>query len=138
MRTKRINGLSMLGKTGVKPAENPNLAIIESFENKFPDRDYEIVFDCPEFSSLCPVTGQPDFGTIKILYHPHLKCIESKSLKLFLQSFRNYNTFHEDVVNVIRDKLVDAVLPKYMEVLGTFRPRGGISLTVKSIYKKEN
>ncbi|HOK04298.1 MAG TPA: preQ(1) synthase [Victivallales bacterium] len=134
---KKINGISLLGKSGVKAANTPNKALIECFENKFPDRDYEVIFECPEFTSLCPVTGQPDFGMIKITYIPHQKCIESKSLKLFLQSFRNYNTFHEDVVNIIRDKIIAIANPKYLEVIGIFRPRGGISLTVKAVYKKE-
>ena len=85
-------------------------------------------FNCPEFTTLCPITGQPDFGEIKILYIPDERMVESKSLKLYLFSFRNHGDFHEDVVNIILNDLVKAMNPRYIEVLGLFVPRGGISI----------
>ena len=93
-----------------------------------------IEFDCPEYTSLCPVTGQPDFGHIVIRYVADKKCIESKSLKLFLYSFRNSNTFHEEAVNHILDAIVEACAPRKAEVIGRFRPRGGIAINVKATY----
>jgi 7-cyano-7-deazaguanine reductase len=137
MKTGKINGLSLLGSNKIIPAKSPDDAVLESFENKYYKRDYEIIFDCPEFTALCPVTGQADFGTIKITYIPDRKCIESKSLKLFLHSFRNYNTFHEEAVNKILDKIAVAASPRKLEVLGIFRPRGGIAITVKVNYTKK-
>ena len=98
--------------------------------NAYPGRDYEILFDCPEFTSLCPVTGQPDFGHIRVRYIADKRCIESKSLKLYLYSFRNHHTFHEEAVNRILSDLVKACKPRWMEVCGEFRPRGGIALTI--------
>jgi len=103
-------------------------SVLESFENKHPDRDYWVKFNCPEFTSLCPITGQPDFATIYISYIPDKKMLESKSLKLYLFSFRNHGSFHEDCVNMIMDDLVELLEPRYIEVLGKFLPRGGISI----------
>ena len=105
-----------------------------TFDNLYADRDYIIEFDCPEYTSLCPVTGQPDFGHIIIRYVADKKCIESKSLKLFLYSFRNSNTFHEEAVNHILDAIVKACAPRRAEVVGRFRPRGGIAINVKATY----
>ena len=102
--------------------------VLETFENKHPGRDYFVKFNCPEFTSLCPKTGQPDFGTIYISYVPDLKMVESKSLKLYLFSFRNHGDFHEDCVNIIMDDLIELMDPKYIEVWGRFTPRGGISI----------
>jgi len=102
---------------------------LETFENKHRDTDYWVTFTCPEFTSLCPVTGQPDFGTITIQYVPDRKMLESKSLKLYLFSFRNHGDFHEDCVNVILKDLRALIAPKYMEVWGQFAPRGGIAIT---------
>ena len=96
--------------------------------------DYVIEFDCPEYTSLCPVTGQPDFGHIVIRYIPDQKCIESKSLKLFLYSCRNASTFHEEAVNSILDAVVNACSPRAAEVVGKFRPRGGIAINVTARY----
>ena len=110
---------------------------LKTFPNPHPDRDYEITFDCPEFTALCPVTGQPDFGNITIRYIPDKKCIESKSLKLYLFSFRSSNTFHEESVNRILDDLVTQCKPRRATVEGVFRPRGGISIRVSASYDRD-
>ena len=123
-------GLTLLGKSRTEYPDTPEKAVIETFDNKYPERDYIITFDCPEFTSLCPVTGQPDFGHITIRYIADKLCVESKALKLYLFSFRSCNTFHEEAVNRILTDLVAACKPRWMEVKGVFRPRGGISLTI--------
>jgi 7-cyano-7-deazaguanine reductase len=102
--------------------------LLETFENRHPQRDYFVKFNCPEFTSVCPITGQPDFATLYIAYVPDKRLIESKSLKLYLFGFRNHGAFHEDCVNTILDDLVRAAEPKYMEIWGKFTPRGGISI----------
>ena len=102
--------------------------VLETFENCHPDNDYWVRFNCPEFTSLCPITGQPDFAEIRIAYVPAERMVESKSLKLYLFSFRNHGDFHEDCVNVIMKDLVKLMQPKYIEVTGFFTPRGGISI----------
>ena len=102
--------------------------VLETFENKHQDNDYWVQFNCPEFTSLCPITGQPDFAEIKIMYIPAERMVESKSLKLYLFSFRNNGDFHEDCVNIIMKDLVKLMAPKYIEVIGLFTPRGGISI----------
>lgn len=133
---KRFDALTLLKKSETQFPDSPQQATLETFDNIYADRDYEITFDCPEFTSLCPVTGQPDFGEITIKYIPDKKCIESKSLKIFLFSFRNHNTFHEEAVNTILDEIVKKCSPRRAEVSGIFRPRGGIALTVKADYTK--
>jgi 7-cyano-7-deazaguanine reductase len=107
---------------------------LETFPNPHPGRDYEIVHTCPEFTALCPKTGQPDFGTIEIRYIPDRKCVELKSLKLYLFAFRDRGIFYEDVTNVILNDLVEATKPREMTVLGSFRVRGGISTVVKATH----
>ena len=102
--------------------------VLETFENKHQGNDYWVQFNCPEFTSLCPITGQPDFAEIKIMYIPAKRMVESKSLKLYLFSFRNNGDFHEDCVNIIMKDLVKLMEPKYIEVIGLFTPRGGISI----------
>jgi len=102
--------------------------VLESFGNKNPEYDYWVKFNCPEFTSLCPVTGQPDFGTVYLAYIPDEKLVESKSLKLYLFSFRNHGAFHEDCINIIMKDLIALLKPKYIEVLGKFMPRGGLSI----------
>ncbi|MBR6445045.1 MAG: NADPH-dependent 7-cyano-7-deazaguanine reductase QueF [Prevotella sp.] len=102
--------------------------VLETFENCHPDNDYWVRFNCPEFTTLCPITGQPDFAEIRIAYVPAERMVESKSLKLYLFSFRNHGDFHEDCVNVIMKDLVKLMQPKYIEVTGFFTPRGGISI----------
>ena len=126
----RHSRLTLLNRNHTEYPTNPDDAIIETFDNQFPKRDYIIEFDCPEFTSLCPVTGQPDFGHITIRYIADKLCVESKALKLYLFSFRSCNTFHEEAVNRILTDLVAACKPRWMEVKGVFRPRGGISLTI--------
>ena len=120
-------GLQLLGKkTEYKMNYAPE--VLETFQNKHPENDYWVQFNCPEFTSLCPITGQPDFAEIKIMYIPGERMVESKSLKLYLFSFRNHGDFHEDCVNVIMKDLVKLMDPKYIEVIGIFTPRGGISI----------
>ena len=122
-----IEGLSLLGgKTEYKDDYAPE--VLEAFDNKHPDKDYWVTFNCPEFTSLCPITGQPDFATIHISYIPDIKMVESKALKLYLFSFRNHGAFHEDCVNIIMNDLIKLMNPRYIEVIGVFTPRGGISI----------
>jgi 7-cyano-7-deazaguanine reductase len=105
-------------------------ALLETFENPAPGRDYEIVHTAHEFTSVCPITGQPDFATVALRYVPDRRCVELKSLKLYLQSFRQTGVFYEAVVNTILEDLVAATSPRKMEVRGDFRVRGGISSVV--------
>lgn len=121
-------GLSLLGNKKTVYADTYSPEVLETFVNKHPDNDYMVTFDCPEFTSLCPITGQPDFARITINYIPNIKMVESKSLKLYLFSFRNQGDFHEDCVNIIMKDLVKLMEPKYLEVKGIFTPRGGISI----------
>lgn len=102
--------------------------VLETFENQHPDHDYWVEFLCPEFTTLCPITGQPDFAEIRIMYIPERRMVESKSLKLYLFSFRNHGDFHEDCVNIILKDLVKLMEPRYIEVTGLFTPRGGIAI----------
>ena len=111
------------------------MADIETFPNRHPGRDYTIRHTCPEFTSVCPKTGQPDFGTITVTYVPDRLCVELKSLKLYLQAYRNQGIFYEAVINVILDDLVAAVAPRRMEVTGDFNVRGGISSVVTATYE---
>jgi len=108
--------------------------ILETFSNPRPQRDYEINMECPEFTCVCPRTGQPDFANIRVRYVPAELCVELKSLKLYLWSYRNEGAFHEAVVNQILDDLVQAVRPKSMSVVGDFNVRGGIHTTVTAVY----
>jgi 7-cyano-7-deazaguanine reductase len=103
---------------------------LETFDNTHPGRDYTIEIVCPEFTSVCPKTGQPDFGTLTITYTPNRKCVELKSLKLYIWSFRDEGTFHEAVTNRICDDLVRALEPRWLEVTGDFAVRGGIHTVV--------
>ncbi len=124
---RKEEGLKALG---AKTAYSQNYApdVLETFENKHRDNDYWVRFNCPEFTTLCPITGQPDFAEIRISYVPDVRMVESKSLKLYLFSFRSHGDFHEDVVNVIYDDLDRLLRPKYMEVFGKFAARGGITI----------
>ena len=127
MKREDFGNISKLGKpTNYEFEYNPDL--LERFPNKFPDRVYWVSFNCPEFTTLCPITGQPDFATIYIQYIPDKWLVESKSLKLYLFSFRNAKDFHEDTVNKIADDLFELLEPHYIEVYGEFNPRGGISI----------
>ncbi len=124
---RRDDNLSALGqKTKYSMDYAPE--VLETFRNRHIENDYFVKFNCPEFTSLCPITGQPDFATIYISYIPDELMVESKSLKLYLFSFRNHGDFHEDCVNVIMKDLVKLMNPRYIEVWGKFTPRGGISI----------
>lgn len=108
--------------------------ILETFKNEFPDRDYKIEIVAPEFTSVCPKTGQPDFGTLTINYTPDVECIELKSLKMYLQSYRNAGIYYEHVTNTILDDLVAVSKPRWMKVVAAFNARGGITETVTAQY----
>ena len=123
-----LTGVSLLGNQKVKYPTDYAPEMLESFKNKHPENEYLVTFHCPEFTSLCPKTGQPDFGTIIINYIPRVEMVESKSLKLYLFSFRNHGDSHEDCVNIIMKDLVRLLDPRYIEVIGEFMPRGGISI----------
>ena len=126
MREKE--NLTKLGSAGTQYKTEYDPTLLESFSNKHPENDYFVKFNCPEFTSLCPITGQPDFANIVIAYVPDERLVESKSLKLYLFSFRNHGDFHEDVVNRIMKDLIALMDPKYIEVWGKFLPRGGLSI----------
>ena len=128
--------LTLLGAKGVKYRTDYDPSVLETFENKHPEREYFVKFNCPEFTSLCPITGQPDFACIYISYVPAQHMVESKSLKLYLFSFRNHGAFHEDCVNIILNDLIELMDPLYIEVLGKFLPRGGISIDPYCNYGK--
>ena len=129
--------LTLLGNQDVTYTNEYNPNILEVFENKHQDHDYFVKFNCPEFTSLCPITGQPDFATVTISYVPDIKMVESKSLKLYLFSFRNHGAFHEDCVNIIMEDLITLMEPKYIEVWGKFLPRGGLSIDPYCNYGKK-
>lgn len=122
-----LEGLKTLGKATEAPTTY-DPSVLDAFANRHPERDYWVSFTAPEFTTLCPKTGQPDFATLTIRYIPAKKLVESKSLKLYLFGFRNHGDFHEDVVNVIYDDLTKLLKPKYLEVIGKFAARGGISI----------
>ena len=124
---RKDENLKLLGRE-TQYASQYDPSLLETFQNQHPDNDYWVQFNCPEFTTLCPITGQPDFAEIKILYLPGERMVESKSLKLYLFSFRNHGDFHEDCVNVIMKDLIRLMDPKYIEVIGLFLPRGGISI----------
>ena len=127
MENRKEEGLKSLGrKTEYKNTYSPE--VLEAFDNQHPENDYWVRFNCPEFTSLCPITGQPDFAEIRIGYIPDHRMVESKSLKLYLFSFRGEGAFHEDCVNVIMKDLIKLMDPRYIEVTGFFLPRGGISI----------
>lgn len=132
---RKNEGLQALGK---KTEYSMDYApeTLETFENKHQDNDYWVQFNCPEFTTLCPITGQPDFGEIIIRYIPDVRMVESKSLKLYLFSFRNHGDFHEDCVNIIMKDLQKLMDPRYIEVEGRFKPRGGISIFPFANYGK--
>ncbi len=127
-KESELEGVTLLGCQGVAYPTDYAPQLLETFENKHPENEYVVTFDCPEFTTLCPKTGQPDFGHIIISYIPRERMVESKSLKLYLFSFRNHGDFHEDCVNIIMKDLWKLMDPKYIEVKGLFMPRGGISI----------
>ena len=127
-KQEELSEITLLGNQGTTYTYSYDPEILEVFNNKHPKNDYFVKFNCPEFTSLCPITGQPDFATIYISYIPGEKMVESKSLKLYLFSFRNHGDFHEDCMNIIMEDLIKLMDPKYIEVWGKFTPRGGISI----------
>lgn len=137
-KKNKLTSLSILRSKTVQYPTTPDEARLEAFINPYPGRNYWVTFDCPEFTSVCPITGQPDFGKININYIPDKLCLESKSLKLYLFSFRNHPAFHEEVTNHILSDIVKTIKPRQIIVRGEFRPRGGISITVEVSYPKKN
>jgi 7-cyano-7-deazaguanine reductase len=117
------------------PPDVPAAEQLETFANQYPGRDYAIEIVCPEFTSVCPKTGQPDFGTITFTYTPSAQCVELKSLKLYLQRFRNQGVYYENLVNRLLDDFVAACRPVRCRVVGAFTPRGGITTTVTCTYE---
>lgn len=136
MKEKELSDLTLLGNQGTSYDFEYNPEVLESFENKHQNRDYFVKFNCPEFTALCPITAQPDFATVYISYIPDVKMVESKSLKLYLFSFRNHGAFHEDTMNIIMNDLIELMDPRYIEVWGKFTPRGGISIDPYCNYGK--
>ncbi|MGD9873560.1 MAG: preQ(1) synthase [Kiritimatiellia bacterium] len=128
-KNEKIKGLTQLGTKSRQP-QSPDEARLETFDNRYPKSNYWIRFQTSEFTSLCPITGQPDFGTVTIEYIPGRKCIESKSLKLYLASFRNHGSFAESITNRIRDDILKACRPKKLKVTTDFTARGGITMRV--------
>ncbi|HUC91819.1 MAG TPA: preQ(1) synthase [Paenibacillus sp.] len=133
---EELKDITLLGNQGASYVFTYDPKLLESFENKHRGRPYFVKFNCPEFTSLCPMTGQPDFATIYISYIPDVRMVESKSLKLYLFSFRNHGDFHEDCVNIIMNDLIGLMDPLYIEVWGKFTPRGGISIDPYCNYGK--
>lgn len=136
MKEQDLSGLTLLGNQGTKYDFDYTPEILETFDNNHPNRDYFVKFNCPEFTTLCPMTGQPDFATVYISYIPDVKMVESKALKLYLFSYRNHGGFHEDSMNVIMNDLIKLMDPRYIEVWGKFTPRGGISIDPYCNYGK--
>lgn len=126
---KNLESIKALGSAKTDYPTDYDPSVLECFENAHPENDYVVTLYAYEFSSLCPKTGQPDFAKLYIKYIPHIKMVESKSLKLYLFSFRNHGDFHEDCINMIMKDLVKLMKPKYFEITGIFTPRGGISIT---------
>lgn len=123
-----LSDLTLLGNQNTKYPTDYAPEVLEAVENLHQDRDFFVKFNCPEFTSLCPMTGQPDFATVYISYIPDAKMVESKALKLYLFSFRNHGDFHEDCMNKIMDDLIKLLDLRYIEVWGKFTPRGGLSI----------
>lgn len=136
--TEELSGVTLLGNQNTRYSYDYNPDVLETFVNKHPENDYIVSFDAYEFTSLCPKTGQPDLAKIIISYIPGEKMVESKSLKLYLFSFRNHGDFHEDCVNIIMKDLVRLLEPKYLEVRGIFAPRGGIAIYPFANYVSED
>ncbi|MCX5874023.1 MAG: preQ(1) synthase [Deltaproteobacteria bacterium] len=134
MTSDEYNDLTILKSSRQEYPSIHDRTRLETFPNKYPSRDYIIRFDCPEFTSVCPITGQPDFAKITITYIPDLKCIESKSLKLYLFSYRNTGMFHEEITNRVLEDVIKACAPRWAKVLGIMNPRGGIGIEVIAEY----
>ena len=132
------SALKLLGKAAASFPSSPSAGTLDTFQNRYPARDYWIRFQCPEFTSMCPVTGQPDFASITIDYVADKLCIETKSLKFYLASFRNTRSFNEEIVNRILDDLVTACSPRRALVKGEFASRGGIGLAIDAAYPSDD
>ncbi|WP_252502675.1 preQ(1) synthase [Sporosarcina sp. Marseille-Q4943] len=131
-----LTDLTLLGNQNTKYNYEYDPSILEAVDNLHTERDFFVKFNCPEFTSLCPMTGQPDFATMYISFIPDKKLVESKSLKLYMFSFRNHGDFHEDCVNIIMNDLIELIDPRYIEVWGKFTPRGGLSIDPYCNYGK--
>lgn len=132
MSDRSHDTISLLGRSETRLPTAPDVATLETFPNRNPQRNYLITLDYPEFSSLCPVTGQPDSARLQITYVPDQRCVETKSLKFYLASYRNTAAFNEDIVNRVLDDLIAATAPRRATVRGEFSPRGGIRLTAEA------
>ena len=130
-------GLTFLGAGSLPQVDTPSTALLETFVSPAPKRRYEICFSSNEFTSMCPITGQPDYATITIRYIPKERCVESKALKLYLRSFRNQGVFAESIVNRMLDDLIEVLSPRSLTVIGDFTPRGGIGLRVEASYPEK-
>lgn len=130
-------GLTKLGSRTAFTYDAPQASILEAFPNRHPNRDYIILFEHPEFTSLCPMTGQPDFGVIRVRYVPDALCVESKSFKLYMGAFRNHGSFMESIVNTIADDLLSVLRPRRITVEGAFNVRGGTAITVTADHIQE-
>lgn len=137
-KTSSPRGLTLLGKADAKAPRRPSSEVIETFKNRFSQRSYWVRFDCADFTSLCPITAQPDFARIRIDYIPDEHCIETKSLKFYLASYRDIRSFNEEIVNRILDDLVQACAPRRLTVHGEFAARGGITVTVDATHPADN
>jgi len=133
----KYESLTLLGRPASPYPSAPSAKTIETFQNDYPDRRYQVRFESEDFTSLCPITGQPDFAKITIDYVPSARCIETKSLKFYLASYRNTRSFNEEIVNRILDDIVAACSPREASVYGEFAPRGGISLSVEARYPEK-
>lgn len=135
-KKEQLENLTLLGNQATVYPIEYTPSVLETFKNDHPEREYFVNFHCPEFTTLCPMTNQPDFATIFISYVPQVEMVESKSLKLYLFSFRNHGSFHEDCINIILNDLIALMDPLYIEVRGEFTPRGGISIHPYANYGK--
>jgi 7-cyano-7-deazaguanine reductase len=135
-KNEELSGVSLLGNQKTEYPMDYDPSVLETFVNKHPNNDYMVTFDAYEFTSLCPKTHQPDFAKVIISYIPGERMVESKSLKLYLFSFRNHGDFHEDCMNIIMKDLINLMDPKYIEVTGVFTPRGGIAIYPMVNYAK--
>ena len=136
-KREESDGLTKLGSPTRYRYEAPESSLLETFPNRYPDRDYVVTFEHPEFTSLCPLTGQPDFGVIRIRYAPGERCLESKSFKLYMVAFRNHGSFMESLTNKIADDLLLVLAPRRMTVEGLFNVRGGTRISVRVEYLDE-
>ena len=124
-------GLTALGGATAYRFDSPDSSLLEAFPNRYPGRDYVVEFAHPEFTSLCPMTGQPDFATIVVRYVPHERCVESKSFKLYMAAYRNHGSFMESLTNKIADDLITVLAPRRLTVEGVFNVRGGTAITIR-------